>query len=277
MAELTCDLCDDGRVFSRPGHLANHRKWKHADESPPVPGPDLPLEGMSATGDGGELFAERRPGSPELKESEPEPRGLLGRLRKPKALAPTGEKRPGSKRRVPTVDFWASTVVGASQVVSRAGYVPTARAMAWSGPIAGDIIEDATKDTAIDRVVQPLARNAEKWEKLFRLVEFWGGIAFAEAAASAEVNATSPEERASAATRRAAGLQIARNGLTALLPDMAKAITKQRDTERKAAEAIAELMPELADLGVDMSDPVGGLLDMLFAPPPIPQPEPAPA
>lgn len=156
---------------------------------------------------------------------------------------------------------------GGAGIVARTGYVPMSRAMVWSSPVAGEIIEEATKGTLIDKGVQPLVRNAEKWSDLFDLIGFWGAIGLAQA---------QPEKAPMA-------MMFARKRLVNLLPKIAANIAKQKKKERAAAQALADIMPELRDdlieIGLDPDgDPIEGMLKLLFAPPEgmtMPQ-EPAP-
>ena len=152
-------------------------------------------------------------------------------------------------------------VEGGSSIVARTDYVPMARAMVWSSPVAGEIIEEATRGTPVDRLIQPVVRNGEKWAELFDLIGFWAAIGMAQA---------NPAQQGAA-------LQFARKRLVNLLPKIAANITKQRAAEKRAVEALTEVMPDLAemfpDAGAD-ADPVDLLLQMLFAAPA--QPEPVP-
>jgi hypothetical protein len=208
---------------------------------------------------------ERRPSEPK-ESSQPSLfarlKGSTGAAALPKgavASAPGGaERRPSvaPKRRVSTADFWGDAVEGASSLVGRAGYVPAARAMVWTSPVAGDIIEDATKGTIADKLVQPLARNAEKWNDLFDLLGFWAAIGAAQA---------NPAQAPAA-------MNFARKRLVNMLPRIARKIKEQKTKEREAVAALAELMPDLGDLfpGGEIPagvDPVDALLMSLFAPP----------
>ena len=205
---------------------------------------------------------ERRPSAPrESKETKAEkPGGILGRMRKPPAegtpKTSSGERRPvvAKHRRVPTSDFWGSFVEAGAGIVGRTDYVPMARAMAWSSPVAGDIIEGATKDTVVDKLAQPLCRNAEKWADLFDLIGFWAAIGMAQA---------NPAQQGAA-------MSFARKRLVSLLPRIATNIKKQRAQEKAAVEALIEVMPDLQEMFPDAppgSDPVDLLLSMLFAAP----------
>lgn len=211
--------------------------------------------------------AERTPTDPKA-EKKKTAGGLLGKLwdredKAEKTTAPkTDERKPTvPKRRSSTADFWGDLTVPAAALSARAGYVPMARAMVWSSPVVGEIIEDATKGTPVDRVVQPFVRNSEKWQDLFDLLGFWAGIGVAQ---------RNPAQADGA-------LDFARKRLVNLLPRIAKNIRAERAKEREAVEALVELMPDIRELfpeaGPD-DDPVALLIQSLFAAPDVPVEEP---
>jgi len=261
----TCMTCGKPARSARSFYCEDHKPATHVAKlkagTTPDPGasgddpaivPDAP--GGAWAGDGP---PERRPSVPV--PTPDKPKGLAARLfggggdggdKAPKA---TGEKRPAAQRgrRVSTAELWGSAVSPIASVAARAGYVPMARAMVWSSPVAGDIIEDATKGTPIDRLVQPIAKGGEKWQDLFDLLGFWAAIGMAQA---------NPAQAPAA-------LQFARGRLVNLLPRIAKNIKAQRERERDAVEALTELMPDLAELFPDMTegdDPVAKLIESLF-------------
>lgn len=252
--DYVCPDCPD-RSFSMPAHLASHRKWKHGDASTPAG----PSDAGTASGDDGAGGAyaseERRPSSPDGAEPMEEAKQpslsdrLFGGKKKSSAgasssPAPTGERRPvaSNKKRANATEFWGGGVEFAASLIGRAGYVPMARSMVWSSPVAGEIIEDATKGTVVDKLVQPLVRNGEKWQDLFDLLGLWGAIGIAQANPAQEK----------------AALTFARKRLINILPRIAANIRKQREIERKAVEAVTELMPDLADLFPDLQRDAGG-------------------
>lgn len=286
MAER-CEVCEED--FADKRGLANHNRFKHQPETPPATGafddePELDPEviaaireevaaeetAAAAPGDTPEV--ERRPQGPAKPEGKPGRPGLFDRIRsqKPRDGGP-GPSEPGKPetrptvpkpRRVSTQEFWGDVIEAGSGMVARTGYVPMSRAMAMTSPVGGEIIEDATKGTLIDRGVQPLVRNAAKWQDLGDYL----GFIFAIGAAQAQ-----PE-------RAPIMLAFARKRLVNLLPKIAANMVKQRKREKAAAEAIQTIMPEFADLDLG-DDPVGGLIEMLFAAPeqPAAPPEPEPA
>jgi len=235
---------------------------KRATKSPAVPVPEGPAPDP-VDGAAGPLYSseERRP----TEGKAPKP-GIGSRLFGGKtsdggseARPPaTSERRPAvQKKRATsqaTAEFWGSAVEAGSAVVARTDYVPMARAMVWSSPVAGEIIEEATRGTPVDRLIQPLVRNGEKWTELFDLIGFWGAIGMAQA---------NPAQAPAA-------LGFARKRLVNLLPKIAANITKQRAAEKRAVEALTEVMPDLREMFPDAdpdSDPVDLLLQMLFAAP----------
>jgi hypothetical protein len=277
---LVCPECS--REFggqSRWGQLGNHRKKEHGVMSkaqmerqandilagvPRETSPEAPSENGA-----GEVYAERTPTEP--KASAPKS-GLLGKFwagkekEEKNGTVPRGtspERRPAApKRRTGTAAFWGDLVGPVSAVAARAGYVPMSRAMQWSSPVAGEIVEDATKGTLVDKLVQPVVRNSEKWQDLFDLLGFWAAVGVAQ---------RNPAQAQTA-------LGFARSRLVNLLPRIAANIKKERAKEREAVQALTELMPDIAELFPDAGpddDPVSLLIESLFAMPGQPVPEPA--
>jgi hypothetical protein len=252
-------------------HPARNARAFYCDEHKPTaenrPAPE-PVEAPPAPADSngaGEIYADSER-APTVPESSGGTKGFFGKLWKGGGEAqPNGkhdtapvttERKPiVARRRVSTASFWGDLLGPVSAVVARSGDVPVARAMQWSAPVAGDIIEDATRGTFVDGMIQPIVRNSEKWADLFDLMGFWAGIAVAE---------RSPAQAPAA-------LAFARSRLVNLLPRIATTIKKQRAKEAQAVEALTELMPDLKELFPDAGpddDPVALLIQTLFAAPP---------
>ena len=262
--EYPCPHCD--KVCSRPGPLASHVKAKHGGESPAGPSADGSATVTDGPGGAYETTEERRPSEPKaVKESKPSLWERVTSSGGADAKGPGpgqtthGERRPTSpsKRRVSTADFWGDTVVGGGAIVAaRSGFVPMSRAMVWTSPVAGEIIEDVTRDTILDKPAQLVCRNQKKWEDLFDLFGLWGAIGVAQA------NPAQAEQ----------ALGFARKRLVSLLPRIAKKIRQQREQEKAAVDALIELMPDMDDMrqviGADPdADPIDVLLGSLFAAP----------
>jgi hypothetical protein len=274
---LICDICDEEVTGPEkgPGSIAfkmgSHKRWKHgiagkgshkkkpavdAEREPIVTADDI-LDYPTPS----EVYAERTPTDPKAEKKKDG--GLLGKLwsnkdnptSKGDAAPKTEERKPAApKRRASTAGFWGDLVGPVSALSARAGYVPMARAMEWSSPVVGEIIEDATKGTLVDKGIQPFVRNSEKWQDLFDLVGFWGAIGMAQ---------RNPAQAGPA-------LDFARKRLVNLLPRIAKNIRAERAKERAAVEALVELMPDIRELFPDAGpddDPVGLLIQSLFAAP----------
>jgi hypothetical protein len=254
-------------------YCEDHNKVKTKATVTPAADPSEPESPPSPDGGGGAYSdAERRPGTPPPKSPKRGLTALLGKKSPGGDASPTDspssrERHPSANkaRRVGTLDFWGDVVEGGASVVGRAGYVPMARSMAWSSPVAGEIIENATKDTFVDKLIQPVVRNQAKWQDLFDLLGLWGAIGIAQA---------NPAQAPVA-------IKFARGRLVALLPRIAANIKKEREKERKAAEALLEVMPDLREMFPDADpddDPMDLLMAMLFtAPSPTEQGVPADA
>jgi hypothetical protein len=271
---LSCPTC--GKEVTGKGALGNHMKTHGSGGTTSPGGP--PATAAIVTGEAAGVYAEpataeQRPGGagtlstpapPAPKPSVKDrllgkvPAGAGGSSLSSASPPRTGERRPAPSKqaRVKTADFWGDAIGGVAGLVARTGDLPVARAMDWTSPVAGDIIEDATKDTFLDKMVQPVARNAEKWEDLFDLIGFWAAIAMAE---------HNPMQAQSA-------MRFARKRFVSLLPRIHKKIVADRKKEKEAVEALNDLMPDIGDLfeggvippGVD---PIDALLQSMFAVP----------
>jgi len=247
-------------------HLASHKKTHRraatqseaGTNAAPTPSDSGPATASDGAG-GAYADNSQRPTEPKAAKRG----GLLGNLwgdRDQPAGSPgkASERRPAApKKRVSTAEFWGDALGPAASLAAARGYVPMARAIVWSAPVAGDIIEDATTGTVIDRVVQPMCRQSARWESLFDLIGFWSAIGVAQ------VNpAQAP-----------AALGFARKRFVKLLPRIAKKIKEERKKEQEAVDAIVDLMPDLRDLFPDADltdpsvDPIMLLIESLFAAP----------
>lgn len=140
-------------------------------------------------------------------------------------------------------------------VAGRAGDVPVARVLGVQTPVAGQALDRALAGTMLDRIIQPLAADADKYSELASLVSFPMVVAMYERNPSPPLEAL-------------LDLLIRRNLLA-----MADAIK----VSKREAEHMAEATAELASVGMEFgSDPVSEMKAWLFGVPVPPQPEPAP-
>lgn len=123
---------------------------------------------------------------------------------------------------------------------------PSGMLIQWQSAAAGEIIDEAIKDTAIDRFLIQRAVKARSRLDMVGSVLFPPAIVFA-----IEMN---PE-------RAPMLFPLLESSLRNSLPHMVPAIKKARKREADQAEAIRELFPE-AEEG---SDPVRELMNELFA------------
>jgi hypothetical protein len=202
--------------------------------------------------------------------------GFLDRFRgrgkkEPRSTGPerAPKKSASHKRRVPLdtdiSDAWAFL----GRRLEQSPHYPTGRMLTYQAPGAGIILDKALAGTAPDRLVlQPLARNRDKYEDAFflcagPLVTF--GITRSFQALMVAQEAGDAEQVAAIEARIAMQLEGLDWLLRMMLPRLAEG--KKRAEEKRAAEekVIAEAFPELAGTG---ESPSRALRDMLFAPPP---------
>jgi hypothetical protein len=186
--------------------------------------------------------------------------------RKPGAGPKSSVKKSSSLARVSTADFWSDVVEGLVPVVSKGGLPAMGRAISWTSPVAGDIIEDVTKGGIVDKIVQPVARNQRKYEDLFDLIGLWAAVGYMQ---------TNPNQAYQA-------VDFAKKRIKRLLPRISKKIVKERKEEKEAVQAMAEIMPEILEFAREVGledDPIEALLRMMFqdAVPTEPEPQREPA
>ena len=268
---MTCgEPARSSKAFYCEEHKRSHGRPIKAKKAADVPRETEPDASPEAPG--GAYAAERTPTDPAAVAAKKDGKGVLGKLwgkgtaagEKEPATPKTDERRPATpKRRASTAAFWGDCVGPMAAISARAGYVPMARAMEWSSPVVGEIIEDATRGTLVDRGIQPLVRNSEKWQDLFDLLGFWGAIGLAQ---------RNP-------AKAPAALDFARKRFVSLLPRIAKKMKEERAKEKAAVDALTELMPDIRELFPEAGpedDPVGLLIQSLFAAPEgVPEPQPA--
>ena len=124
-------------------------------------------------GDESEYF----PGDPDIPpptvaEQQPKVKQPLGQRARGlfRGKAPAKPGRPKNTTPRVSVEKIIGTVWGiAAQVVGNVN-LPMARTLALQAPVAGMVLEDTVKNTAIDRALQPLARLGDGGEVAFALL-----------------------------------------------------------------------------------------------------------
>lgn len=183
-----CQDCD-GREFRSSRHLAIHRYHKHGEGENPMPlgnrapgrrGPHERRPPPARPDDNGrqaddvELpgFEAERP--PEIAEP-PGPASWREKLwggqtkgepQRPGRLTTPAERRPRRKR-VPTDDVWSALwTLGGVALVRTGADVPVGNCLQFQSAIVGPIFDDAIRDTAVDRLVQPIAQSGGRLKKV---------------------------------------------------------------------------------------------------------------
>lgn len=138
-----CPTC--GKQISAANYARHQRSHENvppaAEQAPPPSDESLYADaGVSPAGDA-------------AKEGEKK-RGWSWRTPRPKS--PKAAKPP--RKRGSTQWLWDDVWGGLASVAAGTGDLPVARAMILQAPAAGAVIEEATKGTVIDKVVQPIAR-----------------------------------------------------------------------------------------------------------------------
>lgn len=129
------------------------------------PDPEVEVDEVVDTGDPG--------GQPPAVTSEEPPTGKRrswftqrGTQRKPR----TPRQVKVIRGRASTEKLWKNGWRGLSQAAGVAGFVPLARVLELQAPVAGALLDKEVRGTALDRVLQPFARMAEKADTLGAIV-----------------------------------------------------------------------------------------------------------
>lgn len=240
----SCPEC--AQVFQTRAGLLSHLRAKHPGAEVPA-GPASPREP-----------AEQRPAADGAKRS----RWAFGKARTRRESPGIPPTRPRA-RRVSTARLGSTLTTFAAGGVGRLGQEPLAMIMGFTSPVAGEIMDDAIAGTVVDRVVQPFVRGQGKYEDLGALVACWVSVAWAS---------NNPENAEPAYAMFSWSMQV-------LLPKMGKEMAARASEQRKAAEQLAEVMPELQEL-FGPGDPIRNLWAGMWAkaapPEAAPAEEPAP-
>ena len=227
-----------------------------------VPGPYSPGERQP----GGSGSSSSHQADPQV--SKP---GLFDRFRKKKPAAdPTGEPAPKTKERRPkaqtrpgrrnsAADTLSDVWSGVGSLAIRSGHhAPLGRCLQFQAPVAGEMLDEAVKGSIVDKVLlQPVVKARGRFDLLGAVI---GPplIVLAIERNPAQADVLMP---------------MLKSSIRASLPLMVPAIKKVQEKERKAAEAAAELFPDLAP----GEDPADAIIAMMFSDwvPRAPEPEPA--
>jgi len=160
----------------------------------------------------------------------------------------TAEKRPKSGGRRASAaqsieDVWS----GLGGLAVRSGsHAPLGRCLQWQAPVAGEMLDEAVKGTAIDRLVlQPISKGRGRFDAL--------GAVFGPPLIVLAIE-RNPQNAEMLIPALKASI---RNSLPLMVP----AIKKVQAREAAAAEAARELFPDLAP----GEDPVDAIISMMFA------------
>ena len=182
----------------------------------------------------------------------------------PRQEAPvTKEKRPKAKagRRVSAADTLGDVWSGVGALAIRTGHAPLGRCLQFQSQVSGEILDDALKGTVIDKVaLQPIAKGRGRFDALGAVL---GPpmIVFAIERNPQQIDVLMP---------------MLKSSIRSSLPLMVPAIKRVQEKEARAAEAAAELFPDLPP----GADPVDAIIEMMFSdwvpPAPAAEPEPEP-
>lgn len=256
VSDFTAQLQADGAADSVDGGSMGENPLTPGlgDPSPYSPGEQRPGGAASSPTPQAAAPGGRRKLSDIFKKRE---RAELPRQEAP----PSREKRPKASgkagRRVSAADTLGDVWSGVGALAIRTGHAPLGRCLQFQSQVSGEILDDALKGTVIDKVaLQPIAKGRGRFDALGAVL---GPpmIVFAIERNPAQIDVLMP---------------MLKSSIRSSLPLMVPAIKRVQEKEAKAAEAAAELFPDLPP----GADPVDAIIEMMFSDwlPPAPAPEP---
>ena len=213
-------------------------------------GKDSPFNsGERAPGFGSSSAASGGPGPYKAKGL----RGLFAKREKPADLnyTPTKEKKPKTPkgqygRRTSTADTIGDVWAGVGSLAIRSGrHVPLGRYMQFSSGVSGELLDESLKGSFIDKtVLQPIVKGRGRFDAL--------GAVFGPPALIIAIERDP--------SKADVLIPLLKSSIRNALPLMVPAIKKVQEKEKKAAEAAAELFPDLEP----GKDPVDEIIAMMF-------------
>lgn len=263
--ERECKICG-ATVDGGLSGMARHAAAEHGSRSKKTAVP--PADESSDPGTLFELPAEQAPVfDPKSEKSKAKRSGWRDKMwgtgekrsKKPAATEPaptTKERRPIRRtKRSSTSDIFSMAWAGIGSGLIRTQWdIPVGRTMQFQAPVAGSVLDRLVANTFVDRLLQPVASRTREIEDAAALFALPALIATIE---------RSPE--------LAVALEpLVRQALRVNLVAMAPIVKRQREEEKRYADAIAEL----GITGDGESDPVEAMLAAIFAPVPDQPPPP---
>lgn len=271
-AEVRAVLREHGETVPARGtlgakHLARYAELTGQQAGPPgedegeydagVSAADFPPEGAddaAAPEVGPAAAAERRPRRVKAKPAG----GLLSSL---KAGGKTGSRpRPKRYPRIP-VDRFAGRAWRMLARMATPVSPPIATCLALQSTTAGIILEDVVKDTAVDRLAQPLIRAEAKGEKVFALIAppvLVGAITAAQGL---------PDDQR--AMREAILFPMLREALVLNVEIAGERLTAELDRVSESAETAAKVDRMLSEIFASFGPPAAGDEPVPDAPGPV--------
>jgi hypothetical protein len=244
MADIgTCSVCGAQATSPRHRRCADHPfdrsqafgRTRHSDSEQPADADPTPAAGSDSP------YAEP-PKKPE------KPRGFAAWFGSKKPEPGSGPERrpkapPGPRRS--TAELLASGYGGIGMALTKTGAdVPVGRALIAQAPVAGEILDDAIRGTAVDKLLQPIVRVQDRWEAVWALF-------------SVPVLVGALERKPEAAPVL---MPMLRSSVESYIIAMAPAVKKQQQRAERVRKTIAEAWP---DMPAD-ADPVSTIIDSFF-------------
>lgn len=160
------------------------------------------------------------------------------------------EKRPKAPRgqlgrRMSAADTIGDVWAGVGSLAIRSGHLPLGRYMQFSSAVSGELLDEAVKGSFVDKaVLQPIVKGRGRFDAL--------GAVFGPPALIIAIERDP--------SKADVLLPLLKSSIRNALPMMVPAIKKVQEKEKKAAQAAAELFPDLPE----GQDPVDNIIAMMF-------------
>lgn len=156
---------DNGVALGSHGPVPKHVKAQFLEAT----GGQLASEQVQFEGEGpGAVTLDTGEQTPSMAVSQSPAEKIRSKFTRAKAVDGVVDRRP--KRRVSSAGSLGWAWVGLANVAARSGFLPVGRVMEMQAPVAGVMLEQATKGTVVDKLIQPLCRGGEKGKIIGALI-----------------------------------------------------------------------------------------------------------
>ena len=263
LGEFVCVTC--GAPFASMNALKGHQVKHRAKDGPAQTDPEAVRDGEAAP----TSWAADEPPAP----GRPK-RSVMSWLKGQRKGAPATPvdpnvpqraKPPKPKGRAPK-RYSSAELLGdawsfAGDMMMRVDF-PVGNVLRLQAPMAGPILDEAVSGTIVDRLLQPVVREVDRWAPVGDLIGLPMAVLIAE-----RTSFIGPDGRPNMTP---VAQRMVRKAVRRNIKPLVAALKRERAQEKELAEALAEVIDGemFADLGIEATaDPIGAIIAMIFTPP----------